>query len=68
MYKLQCGYCKEQFTGQSQFRHEVAKVESGFVSVRIDYDLTCFSCGKSTTVRVSIVSPLQIGDARFINM
>jgi 5-methylcytosine-specific restriction endonuclease McrA len=68
MNKLQCGYCKIPFTRQSLFGHRVAKVDMGFVSIKVDYDLDCFSCGKQTTVRMHITSPLQVKGNRFTNM
>lgn len=65
LHKLQCGWCGTPLTKQSQFGHRVAKVEMGFVSVRIDYDLDCFSCGRQTTVRLHLVSPLHVKGDRF---
>ena len=57
----QCGYCHTELVDGN---HNAAPRNAlmGYNTVKIDYDIQCFSCWKTSTIRVTVKSPFHIVD------
>jgi len=65
---FKCGYCGYHFTKPEEYSAVVANVVARYLTVAINYDVSCYNCRRSTTIQVLIPSPLSVKDAIFKNV